>query len=180
MAAAATRWGSAHANEKPRLRSRRSRGFLFELCGRLWGSALHHRDVDAADLALGRDLHRLLVSTGEERQGGGKAVGFDEHLDLAATGGALQISEDVAALLAPVSGDAITVRSDFAREIEFVAVARALQLLLQPHAGAVDLVGGLAVDALRRTVGQRNRAVARPSAVEPGKWRAGLGLASRH
>ncbi len=47
-----------------------------------------------------------LGAVGAQRQIGGKAVGLDEHLDLAAAGGALEVAEDVAAGLAPVAGDA--------------------------------------------------------------------------
>ena len=46
-------------------------------------------------------------AVGAQVQLGGKAGGLDEHVDLAAAGGALQIAEDVAALLAPVAGDAL-------------------------------------------------------------------------
>ena len=90
-------------------------------------SALHHRDVDAADLALGADLNRLLVAGGPQCQVGGKSRRLDEHVDLAAARGALQIAEDVAAGFAPVAGNAVALAGDVAAEIEFVAVAGAMQ-----------------------------------------------------
>jgi hypothetical protein len=67
---------------------------------------LRHRDLDAADFALGVDPHGLLVAVGPQIQVGGKSGSLDEHVDLAAAGGALQVAEDIPALLAPVAGDA--------------------------------------------------------------------------
>ncbi len=87
---------------------------------------------------------------------------FHEHLDLAAAGGTLQIAEDVAALLAPVAGDAVALAGDVAREVELVAVAGAVQVLLQAQPAGVDLVVGLAADVLGRAVGER-----RPCRVPP-------------
>src|SRR5262245_1414194 len=99
-------------------------------------SALRHRDVDAADLTLGGDLHRLLGAVGAQRQIGGEAVGLDEHLDLAAAGSALEIAEDVAVGLAPVAGDSLALARHVAGEVELVAVGRAVQSLLEAEAGA--------------------------------------------
>jgi hypothetical protein len=45
-----------------------------------------------------------------------------------------------------------------------------MQILLQAEAAAVDLVVGLAADALDRSVGERDRAVAGPISVKAGKW----------
>src|SRR5205085_11919123 len=91
-------------------------------------SALRHRDRDAADFALGVDLHDLLGAVGAQRQVGGKSGSLDEHLDLAAARGALQIAENIAALLAPVAGDTVALARHVAGEIEFVAVAGAMQV----------------------------------------------------
>ena len=124
--------------------------------------ALHHRNCHASDLALGVDLHGLLVAGGPQCQIGGKSRSLDEHLDLAAASGTLQIAENIPASLAPVAGDAVAVAGDLAAQIEFVAVAGAMQILLQTEAGAVDLVVGLAADPLGRSIGKRNRPVAGP------------------
>ena len=94
-------------------------------------------------------MYRLLVAGGFQRQVGGKSRGLDEHLDLAAAGGALEIAEDVAAFFAPVAGDAVAVARDLAAQIAFVAVAGAMQILLQAQSVAVDLVVGFAA---RRSV----------------------------
>src|SRR6266581_5896289 len=112
-------------------------------------SGLRQRDVDAADFTLGTDLDDLLGAVGPQVQVGGKSGRFDEHVDLSAACGALQIAEDVAALLAPVAGDPVTLAGDVAGKIEFVAVAGAVQVLLQTHPGRVDLVVGLAADVFR-------------------------------
>ena len=77
------------------------------------------------------DLHHLLAAVGAQVQVGGKSGGLDEHVDLAAAGGALQIAENVAALFAPVAGDALTLAGHVAGKIELVAVAGAMQVLLQ-------------------------------------------------
>src|SRR5258706_1373122 len=53
-------------------------------------AALRHRDIDAPDLALGADLHRLLVAGVPQRHAGGKSRSLDEHLDLASTIGCLK------------------------------------------------------------------------------------------
>src|SRR6266536_5113017 len=98
-------------------------------------SALRHRDGDAADLALGVDLHDLLVAAGPQIQVGGKSGRLDEYVDLAGAGSALQIAEDVAALFTPIAGDAFTLAGDVAAQVEFVAVAGAVQVLLQSHSG---------------------------------------------
>src|SRR3954467_14809260 len=96
-------------------------------------SGLGQRDVDAADFTLGADLDDLLGAVGAQVQIGGKSGRLDEHVDLSAARGALQIAEDVAALLAPIAGDAVALAGDVAGEIEFVAVAGAVQVLLQTH-----------------------------------------------
>src|SRR5262245_15406627 len=142
--------------------------------------ALGHRDADAADLALGLDLHDLLGAGGAQVQRGGKAGGLDEHADLAAACGALQIAEDVAAFLAPIAGDALTLAGDVRGQVELVAVAGAMQRLLQAHARRGDLVVGLAADVLGSAVGQRDRAVTGPRTVEAGKRSARLGITRRH
>ena len=139
--------------------------------------ALHHRNGHASDLALGADLHRLLVAVGPQRQVGGKSGSLDEHLDLAAARGALQIAENIAAGFAPVAGNPVALARDIAAQVEFVAIAGAMESLLQTQSGAVDLVVGLAADALGRSVGKSHGAVSGPCSVETGK-RARLGIAS--
>jgi hypothetical protein len=47
--------------------------------GRTALTALRHRDIDAPDLALGADLHRLLVAGGPQLHAGGKSRSLDEH-----------------------------------------------------------------------------------------------------
>src|SRR6185312_17338537 len=103
---------------------------------------------------------------GAERQVGGKAVGFDEDVDLTAAGSALQVAEDVAAGFAPVAGDTLAIRRHVAGQVELVAVARAVQFLLEAHACAADLITGLAADVLGRAVGERNRSSAGPCSIE--------------
>ncbi len=140
-------------------------------------SGLRHRDLDAADFALGVDLHDLLVAIGLQIQVCGKSGRLDEHVDLAAACGALQVAEDIPALLAPVTGDALTLAGDVAGEIEFVAVAGAVQILLQAEPVGVDLVVGLATDVLGGAVGERDRAGAAPVSVKAGKRAPRLGMA---
>src|SRR3954469_15208165 len=94
-------------------------------------SALRHGDVDAADIALRADRDGLLVAARGQRQVCRKAGGFDEDLDLAAPCGALQVAEDIAAPFAPVAGDAVAIAGDIAAQVELVAVAGAMQVLLQ-------------------------------------------------
>src|ERR1700730_1988930 len=125
-------------------------------------SALHHRNVHASDLALGADQHGLLVAGGLQRQGGGKSGSLDEHVDPSAARGALKVAENIAAGFAPVAGNAVALARHIAAQVELVAVASAMQALLQAEARAVDLVVGLASDALGRSVGKRNRPVAGP------------------
>src|SRR5829696_6666307 len=122
------------------------------------GSGLGHRDLDAADFALGVDLYGLLVAGGLQIQVRGKSGSFDEQVDLAAAGGALQIAENIPALLAPVAGDAVTLAGDVARQVELVAVAGAVQILLEAEPVGVDPVVGLAADVLGGAVGERDRA----------------------
>ena len=93
-------------------------------------AALRHRDIDASDLALGVDLHGLLVAGGPQRQAGGKSRSLDEHLDLATAGRALQIAENIPARFAPVAGNAVTLARNVAAQVEFVAVAGATEGLL--------------------------------------------------
>src|SRR5262249_10798344 len=133
----------------------------------------------AADLALGGDLHGLLGAVGAQRQVRGKSIGLDENLYLAAARSTLQVAEDVAARFTPVAGNPVTVGCNIAGEVELVAVAGAVQLLLQAHAAVIDPVIGFATDALGRSVGKRNRSGSRPCAVESGERASGLGMASR-
>lgn len=135
---------------------------------------LRHRDRDAADLALGVDLHHLLGAVGLQVQVCGKAGRLDEHVDPSAARGALQIAEDVAACLAPVAGDPVALAGDVAGEVELVAVAGAMQRLLQVHARRRDLVVSLATNAFGRAVGQRHRARSGPRAGKTGERTAGL------
>src|SRR5262249_14992684 len=90
------------------------------------------------------------------------------------------IAEDVTALLAPVAGDAVAVGSDVAGEVELVAVAGAMQLLLQAHTRATDLVIGLAANVFGRAVGERDGPAARPCAIKTYKRAGWLRVASRH
>src|SRR5712675_3425306 len=131
-------------------------------------AALRHRDIDAPDLTLGADLHRLLVAGGPQRHAGGKSRSLDEHLDLATARRALQIAENIPARFAPVAGDAVTQARNVGTQVEFVAVAGATESLLQTQSGAVDIVAGLASDALGCSVGKRDCAVAGPRSVKTG------------
>src|SRR6266851_4725097 len=92
--------------------------------------------------------------------------------------GALQVAENIPARFTPVARNAITLAGHIAAQFEFIAVAGAAKRLLQAHSGAVDLVVGLTSDALGRSVGKRNGAVAGPCSVKTGKW-AGLGVGRR-
>src|SRR5215213_5473593 len=141
------------------------------------GSGLGHRDLDAADFALGVDLHGLLVAGGPQIQVRGKSGSLDKDIDLAAAGGALQIAENIPALLAPVAGDAFALAGDVARQVEFVAVAGAVQILLQAEPVGVDLVVGLAADVLGAAVGKHDCARAAPVSVKAGKRATRLGMA---
>src|SRR5258707_1487450 len=142
-------------------------------------AAFRHRDIDAPDLAVGADLHRLLVAGGPQRHAGGKSRSLDEHLDLATARRALQSAENIPARFAPVAGDAVTLARNVGTQVEFVAVACATESLLQTQSGAVALVAGLASDALGCSVGKRDCAVAGPRSVKTGKWPR-LGMAYRH
>jgi hypothetical protein len=139
-------------------------------------SALHHRDRHAPDLALGADLHGLLVAVGPQRQIGGKSGCLDKHVDLATARRALEIAENIPARLAPAAGNPVAIARDIAAQVELVAVAGAMQALLQTESGAVDLVVGLAANALGRSVGKSDGAVSGPCAAEAGKWTR-LGMA---
>src|SRR5437879_1398002 len=130
LSAGTSRGTPSMSAKSPRLASTRG-VFLPKREGQ---SAPRHRDVDAADLALGVDLHRLLGAVGAQCQVGGEAVGLDEHVDLAAAGGALEVTEDVAAGLAPIAGDPVALTRDVAGEVQLVAVAGAVQGLLQVEA----------------------------------------------
>ena len=68
-------WAAKSLNSKSRFRSRSERrSSMFERRRTISdASALRHRDGDAADFALGVDLHRLLGAVGAQRQVGGKA-----------------------------------------------------------------------------------------------------------
>src|SRR5581483_4835357 len=81
---------------------------------------------------------------------------------------------------APVAGDAIAVGGDVAHQVELVAVARAVQLLLEVQAVRIDLVFGLAADVLGLAIRQRDRSSAGPCAVEAGKRAARLGMTGRN
>src|SRR6478609_6068322 len=73
----------------------------------------------------------------------------------------------------------IALARDIAAQIEFVAIAGAMEILLQAQSIAVDFVIGLAAEPLGRSVGKQDRSVARPCSVKAGK-RTGLGVARRH
>jgi hypothetical protein len=146
-------------------------------CFKRPASGLGHRDLDAADFALGVDLYILLVAVGPQIQVCGKSGSLDEHVDLAAAGSALQIAEDIPALFAPVAGDTVTLAGDVAGEVEFVAVAGAVQILLQAEPVGVDLVVGLATDVLGAAIGKHDRARAAPVSVKAGKRASRLGMA---
>src|SRR6185312_5020946 len=140
-------------------------------------SGLRHRDLDAANFALGVDLYALLVAGGAQVQVGRKARSFDEHVNLAAACGTLQIAEDIPALLAPVTGDAVALAGDVAREVKFVAVAGAMQILLQAKPVGVDLVICPAADVFGGAVGEGYRTAAAPVSVKPGERASRLGVA---
>jgi hypothetical protein len=123
-------------------------------------SALHHRNGHAPDFALGGDLYGLFVAPGPQREVGGKSRGIDEDVDLAIIDGAQQIAENVPARFAPSPGNLVALARDIAAQVEFVAIAGAMQVLLEARPGAVNLVLGLASDVLGRSVGERNRPVA--------------------
>src|SRR5882757_1064150 len=174
VATAATSAGagnSADQNEKA------APGRCHSHCFKGPASGLGHRDLDAADFALGVDLYVLLVAVGPQIQVCGKSGSLDEHVDLAAAGGALQIAEDIPALFAPIAGDTVTLAGDVAGEVEFVAVAGAVQVLLQAEPVGVDLVVGLAADVFRGAVGKRDVACSGPASVKTGKGTTGLRVA---
>jgi hypothetical protein len=141
--------------------------------------ALHHRNGHAPDLALGSDLHGLLVAGGPEGQIGGKSVGLDKYVDLTAAGSALQIAEDVSACFAPATMNAVALARHVAGQIEFVAVASATQVLLQSEARAINLIVSLAPDPLGSPIRKSDGAVSGPCAAKPGK-RARLGMTRRY
>src|SRR6185436_498604 len=99
---------SEHAFPRALARDNRIARGLMQAIGWRGTSALNHRDVDAADLALGADLHGLFLAAGTDQEIRGKSRGLDEDFDPAAAGGALQVSEHVAAGFAPVAGNPLT------------------------------------------------------------------------
>src|SRR5258706_11349516 len=133
-------------------------------------AAFRHRDIDAPDLALGADLHRLLVAGGPQRHTGGKSRSLDERLDLTTARRALQSAENIPARFAPVAGDAVTLARNVGTQVEFVAVAGATESLLQTQSGAVGIVAVLASYSLSCSVGKRDCAVAGPRLVRTGQW----------
>src|SRR5260370_16901380 len=106
-------------------------------------AALRHRDIDAPDLALGADLHRLLVAGGPQRHAGGKSRSLDEHLDLATARRALQIAENIPARFAPVAGDAVTLARNVGTQVKFLAVPRSTDSPLHTHAPALYIAPAL-------------------------------------
>src|SRR5258708_39009717 len=92
---------------------------------------------------------------------------------------ALKSAENIPARFAPVAGDAVTLARNVGTQVEFVAVAGATESLLQTQSGVVDIVAGLASDALSCSVGKRDCAVAGPRSFKTGKWPR-LGMAYRH
>ena len=117
-------------NSRPCLKHRAPDDHLEWSC-HLALAVLRHRDIDAPDLALGADLHRLLVAGGPQRHAGGKSRSLDEHLDLATAGSALQRAEKIPARFTPVTGNAVTLTRNVGTQVEFVAVAGATESLLQ-------------------------------------------------
>src|SRR5579872_653157 len=132
--------------------------------------AFHHRDRHAPDIALGVDLNGLLVAAASQRQAGAKSRRLDDQVDLAAARGSLQAAEDVAVGLIPLSRNPLALACHLTIEVEFVAVAGAAKALFQTEAGLIDAVFGTTTNALVRSVGERDGSLARPSAVEAGKW----------
>ena len=90
-----------------------------------------HRDIDTPDLALGADLHYLLVAGRPQRHAGGKSRSLDEHLDLPSARRALQIAENIPTCFAPIAVNAVTLTRNVGAQVEFVAVAGATESLLQ-------------------------------------------------
>jgi len=66
-----------------------------------------------------------------------KSRSLDEYFDLPAARRALQIAENVPAPFAPVARNAVTLARHVAAQVEFIAVAGAMQVLLQAEPGAV-------------------------------------------
>ena len=131
-------------------------------------AALRHRDIDAPDLALGADLHRLLVAGGLQRHTGGKSRA-STNTSIWPRPPCPAVCRKFPARFAPVAGDAVTLTRNVGTQVEFVAVAGATESLLQAQSGAVDIVAGLASDALGCSVGKGDCAVAGPRSVKTGK-----------
>jgi hypothetical protein len=111
----------------------------FEVSEEGCGSGLGQRNVDAANLALGTDLHDLLVAACPNVEGRGKTRRLDKYVDRTASRRALEVAVDVAVGFAPKPDNPVALGRDVAGQVEFVAVAGAMQSLLQIVAGAVDL-----------------------------------------
>ena len=87
--------------------------------------APHHRNRYGSGIALGTDLNGLPAAIGPQHQICGESGRLDEHVDLAAARGSLQIAENIPACLVPVAGDSITLARNIAVQVEFVAGAGA-------------------------------------------------------
>ena len=124
--------------------------------------ALHHRDDDAPDLALGADLHGLLVAVGPQCQVGGKSrrprrtrrSGRRRRCPADCRRHSGSFRSSCRKCGRPGSSHRCSDRICSCRW-------RNAESASGP-AGAVDLVVGPAADALGRSVGQRNRSVAGP------------------
>src|ERR1700730_646131 len=118
---------------------------------------LHHRNRYASDVALGADLNGLPVAAGPQHQACGESRSLDEHVDLAAACCTLEIAENIPARLTPVAGNSLAPARNVAAQVEFVAVAGAMQILLQTQPGAVDFIVCPAANSLGRTGRERKR-----------------------
>ena len=96
-----------------------------------------------------------------------KPAAWAMHLEAAAGAVALDAAADIAAGLAPGTGDFAALGDNRGLQIEPVGVAGAGEDHL--HAGPADLVGRAAADALARTVVQRHGAGAGPGAGHAGE-----------
>ena len=84
-------------------------------------SAPYHRNRYGSDIAPGTDLNGLPAAIGLQHQVCSETRRLDEHVDLAAARGSLQIAENIPACLVPVAGDSITLARNIAVQVEFVA-----------------------------------------------------------